>query len=93
MKTNTSSLFGQGQTRIRRTIRGGFFLQQMGLALLVATGVAALAGCADNSQSQYRKGYSGYSAGTGVNPQNVQTNSTVPGPRYYQSSQNPYNSN
>ncbi len=66
-------------------------LQQSGLVILVSACVGALAACANGTGNS--SGYSGYSGGAGVSSQNVQTNSPLPGPRYYQSSQDPYHQN
>jgi hypothetical protein len=61
------------------------------LLLFAALALAApfVSGCSSDTQLQHT-GYSGYSGGTGMASQNVQTNSPLPGPRYYQSTDNPY---
>jgi len=87
MKTNQFC----SQAQSRRTIRGGHFLNQMGLTILVATFAAgALVGCSDTGATHSN---TGYSAATGIDPANAQTNSSLPGPRYYQSNQDPYHQN
>ena len=50
-------------------------------------------GSATGSNSNSSPAYVGYNAGTGMSSQNVQSSSPLPGPRYYQSDDNPFHSN
>jgi len=67
------------------------FTRGIGLAVL-AVACSFTTGCASSDPNGHTA-YSGYQGGAGMSSQNVQANSPLPGPRYYQSSDEPFHQN